>query len=538
MRRLLITLISAALVDAAPLHAQQLAEWREDLRVLATELPARHKNAFAHVSRAQWDSAVRVLDAKLPRLQRHEVVVELMRLVALVRDGHTALDLGEHVGFHRLPIQLYDFKDGLFVVAADSAHADLAGAKVVRIGSSSPEDAMHAVGELVSHESPNWARARAPALLVVPEILAALGMARDVRTAQLTLEQNGRRRVVTLTGTGSLAGGHDQSIAGQVEMSRATPGADPLYLQHPGEPFWFTILRDSTLYIGYRAVVFFANGMLNEQFFRRAFAAGDSTGAVRVVLDLRDNGGGNNFLNRFVVKEIIRRPRLDRDDRCLVIIGRRVFSAAQNLVNELDYYTNATFVGEPTGNSPNQYGDARPLELPRSHLRVMVSSLLWQSHSASDEREWFPPDVYVEATSSDYAAKRDPVLEAALKHATGPTLADLLSRPAARADTIELRRLVDAYRTDPQNRYRDIEADINVAGYRLLRGADVEGAIAVFRINVALFPRSGNVYDSLGEALERANRKDQAIAAYRRALSLNPNLGSSRDALRRLGSTP
>jgi len=60
----------------------------------------------------------------------------------------------------------------------------------------------------------------------------------------------------------------------------------------------------------------------------------------------------------------------------------------------------------------------------------------------------------------------------------------------------------------------------------------------VFRINVALFPRSGNVYDSLGEALERANRKDQAIAAYRRALSLNPNLGSSRDALRRLGSTP
>jgi tetratricopeptide (TPR) repeat protein len=60
----------------------------------------------------------------------------------------------------------------------------------------------------------------------------------------------------------------------------------------------------------------------------------------------------------------------------------------------------------------------------------------------------------------------------------------------------------------------------------------------VFQVNAALFPASGNVYDSLGEALERSGRREEAIAAYRRALSLNPNLGSSRDALRRLGTSP
>ena len=251
-----------------------------------------------------------------------------------------------------------------------------------------------------------------------------------------------------------------------------------------------------------------------------------------------NDGGGNNFLNRAVVKEIIRRPALDRSDRFSVLIGRGVFSAAQNLVNELDYYTNATFVGEPTGNSPNQYGDARPLELPRSHFRVKVSSLLWQSHSASDDRAWFQPDGYVELTSADYKAKKDPVLAAALRRAARPTLAKELEEPAMRGDSIEVRRLIDGFRYSSEHKYRDIESELNSAGYELLRSGKVTAAVAVFQVNVTLYPRSGNVYDSLGEALERSDKKDEAITAYKRALTLNPDLGSSRDALRRLGATP
>jgi tetratricopeptide (TPR) repeat protein len=257
------------------------------------------------------------------------------------------------------------------------------------------------------------------------------------------------------------------------------------------------------------------------------------------VLDIRVNGGGNNFLNRFLVKEIIRRPNLDRADRLFVLIGRGVFSAAQNLVNELDFYTNATFVGEPTGNAPNQYGDARVLELPRSKLRVFISSLYWQGHSAMDERTWFTPDVFVEATSSDYRAKRDPVLEAALRRASEPSLGQRLALDAERGDSVGVRRTIEAYRTNPENRYRDLENDVNTAGYELLNNRrSMPAAIAVFQLNVTMFPRSANAYDSLGEAYERAEQRDASIAAYRKALELNPGMFSSRDALRRLGATP
>jgi len=527
----------------APLAPGELAAWQEDLQVLATELPKRHKNAFAHLTRAQWDSAVGVLDSRLPRLRRHEVIVELMRLVALVKDGHTFLapDFEDRIGFHQLPIRLYDFADGLYIIAADGRHADLAGARVVSLGRATAPDALAAVTAIVSHESPGWARFRGAAFLAMPEVVAGLGLSDDPARTTLVVERNGQQRTVTLEAAGPAAAPGPpgrQEPAGWVDMRQATPGKDPLWLERPEAPFWFTILPDRTLYIGYREVQFFAAGETNEQFFRRAFAAGDSAAVERVVLDIRANGGGNNFLNRFLVRELIRRPALDRTDRLMVLIGRATFSAAQNLVNELDYYTSATFVGEPTGNAPNQYGDARRLELPRSRLRVFVSSLYWQGHVAADARPAFTPDVFVEMTAADYRARRDPLLAAALRWATGPTLAQRLSPDAARGDTAAVQRLMAVYRAHPENRFRDVEDDVNRAGYDLLGTGQVEAAVTVFRVNATLFAASANVHDSLGEALERAGRRDEAIGSFRRALTLNPGLGSSRDALRRLGALP
>jgi len=541
-----LSLLLAGVARAQPpavIPPMNAAAWREDLRALATELPRRHKNAFARMTPEQWSTAVAKLDARIPQLQRHEIIVELMRLVAMVGDGHTAFapDGEERAGFHRLPIELYSFSDGLFIVAADSLHRDLVGARVVRIGSATAAAALDSTVSLVSHESPQWPRFRGPSFLVMPEVLAALGLTKDPRHASFTIAQNGRERVVSLEpshAANAVIGLGGALPSGWSDMRQATPGDDPLWLQRPGVPYWFTILPDRTLYIGYRGVQFFANGETNEMFFRRAFAAGDSARAERVVLDMRTNGGGNNTINRYAVREILRRPAIDRPDRLFVLIGRNVFSAAQNLVNELDYYTGATFVGEPTGNAPNQYGDARAFELPRSHLRVFISSQYWQGHSAFDTRTSFPPGVYVELSSDDYRAKRDPILATALRRASEPTLGARLLADAERGDSSAVRRAIEAYRDNPENRYRSIEPEVNAAGYEMLRGGKGEAAVIVFKANAALFPRSGNVYDSLGEALERTGKRDAAIAAYRQAIALDGNLFSSRDALRRLAPVP
>src|SRR5262245_27260156 len=97
--------------------SSSVRQWREDLAYLARELPRRHNNLFHTISRAQFDSALAVLDRKLPGLARHQVIVELARLVALVGDGHTnvAPTRDPKIGFHTYPVRLYFFKDGLFI---------------------------------------------------------------------------------------------------------------------------------------------------------------------------------------------------------------------------------------------------------------------------------------------------------------------------------------------------------------------------------------------------------------------------------------
>jgi Flp pilus assembly protein TadD len=81
--------------------------------------------------------------------------------------------------------------------------------------------------------------------------------------------------------------------------------------------------------------------------------------------------------------------------------------------------------------------------------------------------------------------------------------------------------------------YRAV-ADVNALGYRLLP-TDRTQAIAVFQLNTIAFPNSANVWDSYGEALAANGDKEGAINAYRKALSLDPHLNSSAQALAKLG---
>ena len=143
---------------------------------MAREMEQRHRNLYHTVSRASFDSAVTALHRRIPALARHEIIVELARIAALVQDGHTnvAPTRDPQIGFTTLPVKLYFFKDGLFVRAAHRSHAKLAGSRVVRIGSVTPAQAYARVRELVGRDNEMDARFFAPFLLTMPEILHAL----------------------------------------------------------------------------------------------------------------------------------------------------------------------------------------------------------------------------------------------------------------------------------------------------------------------------------------------------------------------------
>ncbi|MBQ0786772.1 MAG: tetratricopeptide repeat protein [Oceanihabitans sp.] len=65
------------------------------------------------------------------------------------------------------------------------------------------------------------------------------------------------------------------------------------------------------------------------------------------------------------------------------------------------------------------------------------------------------------------------------------------------------------------------ENEFNTIGYELLRKEEYQNAIAVFDINVALYPESDNAYDSLADAYLRSGDSLQAFHNYKKALTFN-----------------
>ena len=93
-----------------------------------------------------------------------------------------------------------------------------------------------------------------------------------------------------------------------------------------------------------------------------------------------------------------------------------------------------------------------------------------------------------------------------------------------------------AYR-DLKGKYTDAvvnEGLLNEVGYDLLEQGKSDLALAVFKLNVAEHPQSGNAYDSLGEGYARAGDKKQATAAYKKALELDPKNTNAKDRIEEL----
>jgi Flp pilus assembly protein TadD len=78
------------------------------------------------------------------------------------------------------------------------------------------------------------------------------------------------------------------------------------------------------------------------------------------------------------------------------------------------------------------------------------------------------------------------------------------------------------------------EVRLNDLGYSLLQDKRVADAIAVFKVNVELYPQSSNVYDSLGEAYLANGDKELAAINYKKSVELDPHNQNAANILKKL----
>lgn len=386
------------------------SRWKEDLDYLARELPARHLDFFKLIPKRKFDREVSALESELPRLSDVEVVFRLMRLVAGLRVAHTWIGFpAKAPTFHGYPFKLEWFSDGLAIVAATPEYREIVGARVLRIGSMTPEQALAAVAPYTSYENKPWLYQQSPLLLRNAELLQLLQIAQPDGRVQLSLiRPDGKPLALDITPG-------DSGEPAQWTSAGDALGVPPVLRRKRQAPYWYELLPEAqALYVQYNDCQDYPSYPF-ARFARNLFSLADSNAVKRVIVDLRDNRGGSSSVVWPLVSGLKSRPLLKGKDRVFVLIGAGSFSSAIHEAIQLRNEAGATLIGQPTGGKPNCYGDASYFRLPNSQMEVHYCTKNFRLIKNADPPS-LDPDIRVALSLKDFLAGRDPVLEAALRH--------------------------------------------------------------------------------------------------------------------------
>ena len=530
MRTILTLVFILSLVGSSCAQVQlESSKWQEDLRFLQKRIHEDYDFLFRKISKQDFDLAVEELHSAIPEMEDHEVIVGLARIVALFQYGHTSLSLGNWRGsnangFHQLPYNLYQFSEGVYVQGVHKDYAKALGAKVLQIGDKSIEEALALIRPSVPAENDQFYKAYGIFNLGIPEVLHAQGVTKSTKEVTLKLEKEGKtfdlifKPIQTSHFPGSYGLIQQQGDWLDARASDTTP----LWLKHLDKRYFYEYLEDSkTLYVRQSQVLDESDKTIAD-FYAEVFDFVDKNEVDRMVIDLRLNGGGNNYKNKPVVTGLIKATKVNQPGKLYVVLGRRTFSACQNLVNELENYTEAVFVGEPTAENVNFFGDNRSEVLPNSQLSVRLSYLWWQDKDPRDSRPWTAPQLAIDLSFEDYQSNHDPVMAAILDYQWEAEPMDHIQALFMQGKMEELTVAARKYVKDPKYRYYDFEDEFNQAGYQLMNNGQVQQAMMVFQFNTELFPESANAWDSLAESFWKSGNLEKAREYYNKAISMDP----------------
>lgn len=395
---------------AAGTKKSQTEQWHDDLAYLVQELPKRHKNLFFKLTEEQFRKAVSDLDSKIPTLQDYQFRTELLKLVASVGDPHTGIDVWKDGRLTKLPVGMYWFKDGIYVVTASEDYKQLLGRKLEGIGTTDIGRACDAVAPYIAHANDYQLRKVAPMFLAMPDLLRAAGIVTDAGEVKFKVTSEGNTEEIAVK---------PLDTAKQTKWLEAFDKSKtkvPLYRSDKPCPNWVEHVADGNLvYLHYAD----CNDTQQCPFApvrKQVETLLSANSGSRLVIDLRQNGGGSSPVLDPFIDWIKDNSEINTKGKLFVVIGRRTFSSAILNADRLKGETKAIFVGEPTGGSPNHYGQVQTFDLPNTGFTVSYSVKYF--HYLDTDKTSLEPDIPAEQTFADYISGQDPVLDAIKKYKT------------------------------------------------------------------------------------------------------------------------
>jgi hypothetical protein len=408
------------------------ADLRSDLLQIRRALEEMHPAVHAFTPK---DAFERLYEEQLRRIDRPMTLSEFASiaapLVAAVGCGHTALsvpsDFWTTAPDRFFPLGLRFIGGRAFVVgSADPAGPLPAGSEIRSIQGRSMSEIQRDLKALVSSDGDNdgWKTQRIGSRFGT---LYALRLGFPAEFVVEALPPGGTNTV----GVRLRAVERSRIPAATSGERRATSSGDP--------NLDFEILPGggNTAVLTIRNFDYYETRDKFKGFIDDAFDRIRRAGVRHLILDLRDNGGGDPFCTAHLLGYLERVPvpyfarvypsgyehfaePIPRaagafDGTLDILINSGVFSSTGHFCSLLKYHKIGTFIGTETGGTYECNDASRQIDLRNTRIRVRVARMTFTAAVKDLPRyRGIVPDIVVEPGIADYLSGRDPVKERAL----------------------------------------------------------------------------------------------------------------------------
>jgi tetratricopeptide (TPR) repeat protein len=381
--------------------------WTSDLNYLQKRIIELHYALDDVITEKNFNTLFEELKSSIRKLSDEQIVVEIMKIMGSLGSGHNfIIPTSSKVGaLKKLPIQIYQFADGMYIVDAEEGFEKWIGFEVEKIGNTSIEDALLKTNLVNARDNEMQTLWQGPYFLSMPDVLKGIGIIENEQQVTITLSDcKGKSQKLTLEPI-------SWNFTGFPKIPPLKKESQPLYLSKMNDIFWYeSILENQAIYIQFNSVQN-KNDQTLKNFTLEIQNQIDQKNPEFLILDLRHNSGGNGAIRNHMLKLLIKFEANKPEGKIFVLMGRRTYSAAQNLLTEISIQTNAILVGEPSSSKPSFVGEAGWFQLPNSGIIGIAASQYHKSSEAEDFRKWIAPHIPVILSSKDYFSGNDKALD-------------------------------------------------------------------------------------------------------------------------------
>lgn len=418
----------------------QKIDWLKDLEYLKTELPLLHSNLFFDVSQDEYNASIENLKKQAGIISDDAMYIKIQQLIVRMGDSHTSTGFISKLPQQYLPIVLYAFSEGIFIVGVMDIDESIMGNKLISINGHPLNTVMDSLKTLYVAENESWHKRKITSIMANYSVLKYFGFVNKEKV-KLQLE--------------NYYGISEEVVVKPVEIDEIK-AEDLEFIKFSGrknkrpkttEIFGHKYMpKDSMYFVIYNRCTGRENEQMNAirdsmemdmndyctrasmknektkvkkdvkplpyfRLFRDSiFQTVQSQPIKKLVFDLSQNSGGITSQGSLMIAKLAQMVDTTKT-KVYVIVGRKTFSAGLIHAMELKRLLNATIVGEPTGGKPSFFGGSDSRYLPSSCLRVSFAqsqrkTTLDQAFSSANT---LTPDVIFPVTFESTTSGIDPI---------------------------------------------------------------------------------------------------------------------------------